>query len=167
MRVIFLDIDGVLNSIKLQVAYRALNPGKPISMLCSDLMDQYCLGLVAQLCRETEARIVISSSWRVLHSLKEIIGIMKQNGWSDVEDYVIGVTPQLRENRGHEIQAWLDSCETVGDYVILDDDADMLDSQMGNFVLVDGYEGLSFANFAKAARILGDDSYERMMRLGS
>jgi hypothetical protein len=36
--------------------------------------------------------------------------------------------------RGHEIQDWLDKHKEVTNYVIIDDDNDMLDTQRSNFV---------------------------------
>jgi hypothetical protein len=56
---------------------------------------------------------------------------------------VIGITPNLTYGRGFsdhtprgvEIQQWLDEHPDVTNYVILDDDSDMLEHQMKNFVV--------------------------------
>ena len=67
--------------------------------------------------------------------------------------YIIGVTPRLfewyddgsvdYEDRGYEIDFWIEEQKEEIDYVILDDDTDMLESQIDHFVHVDNKHGLS------------------------
>lgn len=70
---------------------------------------------------------------------------------------VIGATPRLGRKRGYEIQEWLDNNPDVTHYVILDDNSDMLDSQLGNFVKTDMFRGLCGADAEKAIKILNEE----------
>ena len=115
MRVIFCDIDGVL------WVYRKgeLDPG--------DALD---LGAVSQLNRILEAcpdvRIVISSSWRIVHQLEWIRDHFERYGLP-YRDRIIDKTPWNGQDqtRGQEIQQWLTAHPDVTDFVILDDERDM------------------------------------------
>jgi hypothetical protein len=141
MKIIFLDIDGVLNNRE------SLKNGVQI---VPDLVL-----LLEDICDKTGAKIVISSSWRILHSQEEIEFVLNCAGLS--RGSVIGYTPRLSgDKRGEEIKAWMDEVEeiTVDNFVILDDDSDMLPEQMDNFIQVDRINGLSGAKAAEAVAIL-------------
>jgi hypothetical protein len=129
MKVIFLDIDGVLNVMHSERdEYGAI--------FHSNFVEN--LGRIID---ETGAKIVISSSWR--HSgLQRMLDMWK---FRNLPGEVIGITPDLwrqvegedfheRMQRGHEIQVVLDLKPEITNYVILDDDEDMLPNQLGNFV---------------------------------
>jgi hypothetical protein len=135
MKVIFLDIDGVLNVIP---------QGRDEfgSLFHKEFMDN-----LKWIIDETNAKIVISSSWRH-DGLKTLQEMWKKRG---IAGEVIDVTPTYsskyysepnysnlpfreRLERGFEIQDWLASHNDVDKFVIIDDDDDMLESQMSNFV---------------------------------
>lgn len=129
MKVIFLDIDGVLNVMHQdRDEYGAI--------FHENFVDN-----LARIVKETGAKIIISSSWR--HSgLQRMLDMWE---FRKLPGEVIGITPDLwrriegedfheRMQRGHEIQAVLDHKPEITNYVILDDDNDMLPSQRGNFV---------------------------------
>ena len=131
MKVIMLDIDGVLNVYSYdRDEYGALFH----SPFVENLRD---------IIGKTGAKIVISSSWRV-----DGIITMK-NLWKDRElpGEIIDITPNkydiVNEGlskfydlvcRGDEIQLWLNRHPEVTNYCIVDDDDDMLDSQLDNYV---------------------------------
>ncbi len=146
-KIIFLDIDGVLNSSR---SAKALD-GYPFSLKpsCMAKFDMVAVGLIRLLCKETGAKICISSTWR------------RSNLWSDIGNAldlpVVGATPVMNSARGNEIQKWMRS-NFVQTAVIIDDDNDMLAIQKGYFVHVDGREGFSHENFEHAKHILGEKS---------
>ncbi len=126
MKLVFLDIDGVLNSHDWYT--RRSSRQRP-----SDEIDPDAAKRVQRLCDETGAKIVISSTWRLLHKLPALKRVLAAKGLTAP---VIGVTPCLPGSkiRGEEIQLWLDRyLELEGDFsrgpvegmVILDDDSDM------------------------------------------
>lgn len=120
MKVIFLDIDGVLNVMLGDF-------DKYGQMFHQNFVDN----LKHIVDNVQDVKIVISSTWRVSG-----IDVMKQM-WIDrnLPGEIIGVTPYLttKSCRGDEIQIFL-SCNHVDRYVIIDDDTDMLKDQMPYFV---------------------------------
>lgn len=147
-KVLFLDIDGVLNS---QSSAMALG-GYPHSFDGYDLkrFDWVSVGLIRLLCGETKTSIVLSSSWRILHSVIEVA-----NG---LDLPVIDKTPVLSGYRGTEIQDWLDRHPEVLHYAIVDDDSDMLSKQKKCFVKTNPLDGLQFKHYKRLKEILNDPS---------
>jgi len=164
-KIIFLDIDGVLATPDyLKDGNWALNPNKQ--------------ELFGEILNKTGAKIVLSSSWR-LHTLEETKEFMLQEGFLFV-DRIIGVTIRaynyidksykihLSIPRGVEIQQWIDTHihsdngknwekKKLGidyQYVILDDDSDMLFTQRNNFIQTDSHLGLTLGKMHAAIQIL-------------
>jgi len=145
MKVIFLDFDGV---ITLPPKWR-LNPDK--------------IKWVRKIVDETGAKIVVSSSWRcddvekTIDSLKEEFKgkkVHKNIKW--LVDNLYDVTPWvgLGGGRGGQIQKWLNDHPEVDNYVIIDDDGDMLDSQLYHFVETNYEHGLGESEAIYAIKIL-------------
>jgi hypothetical protein len=83
VKLIFLDVDGVLNSIE--------------SMLVLEAMDKLCpvrIGLVARLAREADAKIVVSSSWRT-GRLENTVKLLTEAGAGCLAPYITSETPRL------------------------------------------------------------------------
>jgi len=143
-----LDIDGVLNNLGSAIVFKqhAYNP---------DGLDKTAVGLVEWICEVTGAKIVISSSWRILYKHPEYFaGLLEAHGWRRPE--IIGMTPIHRTAgriRGDEVQEWLDGQPGVRAHVCLDDDSDFHEDQ--NLVLTDGILGLTLYEAVKAVEILG------------
>lgn len=106
MKVVFLDIDGVLNSEEY-----ALSLGKG-GMLG---INPEAVKILDRILEATGAKLVISSSWR---GSSDLLADIRSN----VGEY-IGITPRLSGIRGSEVKAWLDD-NPVDRYAILDDDSD-------------------------------------------
>lgn len=127
MKIIFLDIDGVLNVI---------GQGRDEF---GQLFHKHFEDNLKYIIDSTNAKIVISSSWRC-SGLKVMQDMWKKR---NLAGEVIGITPYVNVNnslafnerteRGLEIQSHIDDNNIV-DYVILDDDSDMLPHQMNRFV---------------------------------
>jgi hypothetical protein len=162
MKIIFLDIDGVLNS---QILYESGTREERGAMLYRKAIEQ-----INRIVDETGAKIVISSSWR--HSgLEECNGKLLRFG---LKEKAIDVTPSLyfAKNkydynysvpRGCEIKAWMEMNKGIlGDkiskvrYVILDDDSDMLYWQRENFFWCDSYTGITPNIAYKVIRFLNN-----------
>lgn len=152
-KVLFLDIDGVLNSARTCVAFGGpLIGGFPHGFDETNmrLFDHAAIGLIRKLCHETGASIVLSSSWRIIHTVHECA-----NG---LDLPIFDRTPSLNWHgrvRGDEIANWLADHPEVEVYAIVDDDSDMLDSQIPFFVQTDFKEGLSFADYESLQCLLG------------
>ena len=118
MKVIFLDIDGVLNS----AAYQAEWGGDPPSNV-----DETRMPLLCRVLEETGAVIVLSSSWRRLWHPDPAL---RAPGWKAVGESfarfgveVFDRTPDYAgNNRDREVRDWLTvHGGEVESFVILDD----------------------------------------------
>jgi len=178
MKVLFLDFDGVLNSHQSctfwhnkrdQSKWENEMYSSWTGTLKEYLAHEFCpiaLSNMEELCRRIpELKIVVSSTWRLgetVESLKKILAPAKL-----VSDAIIDVTPHFRwrggdeVNRGHEIKHWLDAHPEVTDYVIVDDDRDMLESQLSNFVNTSELHGFMHGDMLQAQRILRSGGTQR------
>jgi len=149
--IIFLDIDGVLNSIDLSMARSTLER-QPRYRLYE--VDDVRVGILKWIVDMTDSEIVISSTWRMGNSIEWFQGFFEAQGW--VNCPVIGMTPQLKGTsfRGDEVNAWKKDFMSVKDnYVILDDDSDFYKDQ--SFVHVDRICGLTLKHAVACVDILG------------
>jgi hypothetical protein len=150
-KVIFLDIDGVLNGERVILS-------SPDRRGFSHL-DPISIGLVRQLCRTAAAKIVVSSTWRlddgIIHQLL-LAGFCKTEIHPDFR------TARLNGIRGEEIALWLEQHPEVTHHVCLDDDSDFLPGQ--NLVKTDGVNGISAENYYQALECLGVED-KRGLRL--
>jgi HAD domain in Swiss Army Knife RNA repair proteins len=128
--IIFLDVDGVLNS---SLYYEELRENDILEKtLESDVgnISRKSLQLVNDLCIKTDAIVVISSVWRISRTITELRKLFKKCG---ATFQIVGKTPNIGWARGVEFIR----------YAIIDDDSDMLLTQDPNFFQVDGYSGLT------------------------
>lgn len=151
-KVIFLDIDGVLNSAKWKQEVRDTYGIDAITVL-----DQGALFLLSELVSWTNARLVLSSSWRVSAFAREAV----QDNLRPYDLSLYSWTEQEKGCRGDQIEAWLHKHPEVTKFVILDDDNDM-GNLMDHLVQTDYYSGLKVKHINKAYEILteGEDNYE-------
>ena len=154
MKIIFLDIDGVLNSNKSIIQFNENGYGGYFN----DLPVKETIDPLNKLTDLTSAKIVISSTWRKLHNILSLSYIFYLCG---IKAELIGVTPIVHNvQRGVEIKNWLESPSIIGggvtevtNFVILDDDSDM-EPLMKHFVKIDNRVGLTFNDVNKAIKIL-------------
>lgn len=155
MKIIYLDIDGVLCTHRASAAI-----GETVRM---DYLDPIACKLVERLITEFQAKIVISSTWRLVCSKGEMYQLFRCAGHHILANaiYTRWCTPDFKgKKRGYEIEASLSEIENhdhVTHYVILDDDSDMLPYQLPHFARCDTYDGLGFSGYEKARRILGGE----------
>lgn len=112
MNVLFLDVDGVLNS---EAFYHRHSP------IPRPPLDRDAVALLDGLVRDANAAVVVSSAWRG-HPL---LGTwLRTHGFGG---QIVGQTPRLSGlDRGAEIAAWLlRHGRRVERFAILDDDDDM------------------------------------------
>ena len=111
MKVIFLDVDGVLNSdeyIKGTIKSNIQGIEKHV--------DVEKIKLLRQAIDQTNAKVVLTSSWRLTKMAQELIKLLITYGiYADS-------TPYIRNERGLEIKQWLADNQNVEDFVILDDE---------------------------------------------
>jgi len=129
-KVIFLDVDGVLNyRRKDRKGWGPNGDGK---------LAPECVALLLYILRMTGAKIVISSSWRHDYTLEgfklsmipEFLssGISLDDGMI-FNDNIIGLTirgHRFGMSRGDEIQHWIGANNFQGNYAIIDDLAKLI-----------------------------------------
>ena len=122
MRIIFLDIDGVLNSM----AYFKSNK-KTTESLFNDISD-FHLKKLSEIYHTCDAHIVLSSTWRGLDDeynmtcrqmWEYLVGSLEKYGMK-----IMSKTPVIDQNRPLEIKTWLDNRVDKDEirFVSLDDD---------------------------------------------
>ena len=163
MKLIFLDVDGVLNSERNVAAHKRYPhpfvPGAEGFNSHMDELDPLAINMVKRLCDETGASIIISSSWRLIIPRPQV-WIAKLHEYFKWEDApIIGITPTSSSGfRGGEINAfigrWNDEHpeDKVEEFVILDDSSDFFPDQP--LVRTDPTNGFLFYDFVRALHVL-------------
>lgn len=161
MKILFLDFDGVVSTF--EKGWR---------------LDEEKLSLLKEIIDNTNAKIVVSSSWKVgyydVDNFIETLGgrrkseTIKNNGnmlqWFC--DNIYDITDSNGSWRGDEIQRWIDAHEEeIESYAILDDDSDMRENQLFNFVQTDGYEGITSREVKLCIKILNNERIQNPIRL--
>jgi hypothetical protein len=153
MKVVFLDIDGVLNSQRSCIAFGGF-PHEVVGYH-RDMFDEVALRLIRGIVKQAGASVVLSSSWRITHTAHEVA-----NG---LELPIMDSTLTLwapGQVRGHEIAEWLERHPEVESYAIVDDDSDMLPEQKPFFVQTSNFDGFRWDDACKLCRLLGVDIFD-------
>jgi hypothetical protein len=145
MKVLFLDIDGVLNSMRTAKAF----DGYPWNAKSLENFDKVAIGLIQLLCEETGCFVVLSSTWRLGPNWKDLA--------SQLSLPIIDRTPSnvtLSGYRGEEIKRWLEENPLVTQYAIVDDSTEILPEQLPYFVKTNAEDGLSYQNYLQLKELL-------------
>ena len=144
MKVIFLDIDGVLNAIGLAYAGEA------------HALDRAAIDRVNRLAAATGAVVVLTSTWRLFHRWPSCRDILRAHGltaevvdetrdlWEEGEDAVCA--------RRREIEDWA-ARHGARSYVVLDD-LPLYPEGDPRFVQIDEWVGLTDADLERARAAL-------------
>jgi len=161
--IVFLDFDGVLNSSNYFVAgrKRKLERIKAGLFQKGEDLDTEAIANVNTIIKATGAKVVVTSTWRKSRTVEELATILQAQG---LMGEVIDKTEDLSYYkclRGNEILEWIKNhTNIVGEYykytnyVILDDDSDMLYWQKDNYLKINGITGLTSADSKKAIEII-------------
>jgi hypothetical protein len=161
MKIIFLDIDGVLNSytdfLESSLYGHPFNTGKIV-------ISSGKLCLLEYIVRNTDAKIVISSTWRSHFTLDEIYEMFKVRGFKLPRKVIIDKTETHRHGfssgpeyfRKSEIKEWLKANKPIESYVILDDiRPSFFEGMTDNLVTTRDDDGLNRLSTEQAITILG------------
>lgn len=153
IKIIFLDVDGVLNYSRMDKDDHVETP--------SGLLSKRCVEMLNRITDRTGAKLVVSSTWRL-----DGISVYDSLKAGGVTGEFIGLTGRGCGCclRGNEIRQWLRQNEKLlgcyesdyKSYVILDDDSDMLLWQANNFFNTDHSVGLTETTVYKVCRFLGE-----------
>lgn len=116
IKVVFVDIDGVLNDYKTN----EYTPDGYVGI------DSDKVEVLSILCKELNLKIVLSSSWRKEIVNKTLDGLYALSKFSEYNLDIYGSTSfdgSISDaKRATQIKAWLDEHPEVEDYIILDDE---------------------------------------------
>lgn len=149
MNVIFLDVDGVLNSINhlKEEYYKNKRPYSGYDYP----FDRRCLLNLLYLVNITDSYIVITSTWR-----KDKIGrniLLNELAKYDLDKRVIGYTDILYKRRGEEVKDFLLKNSNITNFIIIDDDSDF--EGLEDYLIKTNYQnGLTNDDVGKAIKKL-------------
>lgn len=152
VKIIFLDIDGVL---------------RPVT---GEGFNKKCIENINELIEETGAQIVISSTWRQ-RGIDDVKKFLFENG---LKSDILDMTPmfvinkvwgkdwekqcKVKAPRGMEIQEWIRDYTTmdkyVQSYVIIDDSENIFLNQLKHYIKVEQTKGFTKKDLKKAIEIL-------------
>jgi HAD domain in Swiss Army Knife RNA repair proteins len=112
VKILFLDIDGVVNSFSTVERYEGFVG-----------IDAKLAAIVQKIIKDTDCKVVLSSTWRVQEGTRNHVKEM-------LVEY-LDVTPVtgLRGFRGAEVKTWLELHPEVTRHAIIDDDDDFFEGQ--------------------------------------
>jgi hypothetical protein len=168
-KLLFLDIDGVLNSHQSAHFHLDLYQGTqderyaefkkafPGTDIYDYLATEFCPIAVSnlhQIVKRTGCQIVLSSTWRHGASLDDIREWFRPSKFT--QDAFIDKTPSfMYGQRGEEIYYWLKKNGYTGTFAVLDDDNDM-DAVRDHFFRTHEYTGLDWHAAKKVEDHLND-----------
>lgn len=145
--IFFTDFDGVLNT--------PLSWGK---LPRQHAIDRDKVDRLHRACKDHDARIVVSSSWRTIWTLEQLRDMLGFHGLP--RHYVIDATPRLTVHgvisvpRHVEIRTWLNEHPDVKHFVIFDDANDaMLIECPHRFIQTSSSVGITDAHLERIALI--------------
>lgn len=168
MKVIFLDVDGVLNSEETFVATHEVykRTGEHLPDICENMVKR-----LGKIVKATGAVLIMSSSWRGMYfrylngepniNCEGLCNMLRKYDM-DIEGY----TPMIYEkgtcnSRGYEIRSWLSEHNDVESFIVLDDEVFKDFGELENNLIKTTFYGkdggLCDEHIIKAISILNDN----------
>ena len=141
MKILFLDVDGVLNCESTKERFNSYIG-----------VEQSKISLLKEIVEATGAKIVLSSTWRInmlwykqginvkLDEYNYLVDELAKQGLT-----IFDITPSHKDSwRGREIQEWLETTtEKIDGYVVIDDDTyDIAKEHRGHLLTTSWRHGL-------------------------
>ena len=160
--ILFLDIDGVLNSAEFARRRRELKTPRrnrhhhDIDAIARFHLDPNAVARVNAVVQTTRCAVVMSSAWRVgdEYDYLRSCAILSAGG---IQFDFLDRTPHLGTTRGVEIKSWLDGHPDVSRFAIVDDGSDM-HPLSDRLVQTDMRFGIQAEHMHQLVSLLGDDA---------
>lgn len=149
-RILFLDYDGVVNTLMwnnkgTKCSYNYPQDGK--------VNNFQAVQWVSEFCQQCHYSIVVTSTWRKDRNWREcLINGGLRNG---IE--ILGCTDITDGKRGEEIKSYLKQHPEIKYYIIVDDENDMLAEQQSHFVQTDTLIGFGIREYQQCVKIYEKD----------
>ena len=151
MKVLFLDIDGVLCTLRAHYAYAHKRRG------IIDSWDPVGAKAIKEVCN-TGVKIVISSSWRHYcvnpYDKSDILGVrLSEHKLTEHlhKDWKTGIDG----TRGKEIRQWLSKHPNIKDFIVLDDDIFDMEDVTPYVIHTNANDGMSTDDIKKLYKWAG------------
>ena len=148
MKIIFLDYDGVVNTVYFDSPDKKPKYNWPNDNKVNNIQ---AIGWLNELYEIYSYSIVVSSTWRSKENYKECL----YNAGLNPNIEILGKTPNLTDYdnnlcRGDEIQTWLDHHKDleIEDFIILDDCENMGHLKL-HYIQTDTMLGFTYYDFTK------------------
>jgi len=175
MKVLFLDIDGVLTSSQSLIFYKRkediVNKVSKNNLLEKVLNKNFLLCPIAVsnlnfiLDKIPDVKVVISSSLREKNSLELIRYQLSQKGFSYPKSIISKTPSHDKEDREKEISLWCQG-KDIDEIVILDDqNLSDYPTKFNNFMRVDGVTGLTLLDAIKVIKVFNKGLPVRIPRV--
>jgi len=167
LKIIFLDVDGVLNTNRYSKEQIQKNNGRfKFEMIFN--FDPRAMENLKEIVDSTNAYIVISSTWRLGHDDEEDeywTNLIKNLKEYDLDKKVIGITPIIpircdteimQVTRGDEIMRWLNenSNKKIEKFAIIDDE-NLIKGPLKNYLVrCNSYYGITKGTKKKVIDLL-------------
>lgn len=171
-KIIFLDIDGVLNSAQSLIHFKAF--GYPTKIKQAYLktgeidcpyFDPISVSLLKAIVKTLGAKIVISSTWRLNCSMQDFNLIFNYYGFN-TEDVIIGKTHNRGDSRSTQIKDWV-SDNNILDFIIIDDihESNWDEDLREKLINVNGDVGFNMINVKQILKICNKTDEELFANL--
>jgi len=145
MKIIFLDIDGVINTGKQRLKLKKINNNID-DWDYNNIFCKQSLENLYKITAITNSDIILHTSRRFADSL--LVPLKYQFMEYGIYNRILGTTPRLNENDVHsrdrelEIIQWFDD-NPIEKFVILDDDQGCFKQLRDNLIVIDSMEGIT------------------------
>lgn len=144
MNILFLDYDGVVNTLMWDAEGKKTSFNFPHDNKVNNFQ---AVQWVSKFCKEKDYKIVVTSTWRVHENYKECL--INGGLWKDVE--IIGQTP-VSENRNREleIKEYIEE-HNIKNFIIVDDE-NVYNELESHFIECDMDIGFTFHQYIKCCK---------------
>lgn len=172
-RLLILDIDGVLKSIRSAIAFKDLNNmlGTSLAGSCkypvefrkeSFNLDPICIQFIKNLVEDYDLKVVISSTWRIYSCIEHFHQMFRLYDW-ETENIIIDFTPCTKSGcRGEDVSQYIKNHPEVDDYIIIDDNNDFSPEQKNHLILTNMEFGFTHKDYEKAIELLEARTHDKI-----
>jgi len=146
VNILFLDIDGVLNSLASCIAIGQSYPAKDPTQV---VLDPVAMGLLRNLCKECDLSIYVHSTWSIGRYAQYFRELFKHYGFEPT------VLERVHTHEGRALKIKQALQKYRPEKCIIFDDADMSKDFGEDFFFVDNRNGLSWEHYEKVLMRFG------------
>lgn len=149
-RVLFLDYDGVVNTLMWNEKGTKCSYNYPHDRKVNNFQ---AVQWISKFCQQCHYSIVVTSTWRMANNWRECL----INGGLRSSIEILGCTDITDGKRGDEIKHYLNEHQEIKYYIIVDDENELLAEQQSHFVQTNPLIGFGVREYQKCLKIYNKD----------